>query len=187
MMVKEKTTSFNLSGFSGLLFFGLRLRSKISMGILTGNFHEVPTEQKHEKKTVIYTPETNSSPLKIGHPKRKLVFQPSIFRCELLVSGRVERKLWGRQAICPKHKNSANPFEKILVKWDDFSQIRVQNKIRPNHSGFTLPETPQTNKHYPWKILSFLGPLLRGELLVWEGFYDWYLIRQVCLQYWPII
>ncbi len=27
--------------------------------------------------------------LKIGHPKRKLVFQPSIVRCELLVSGRV--------------------------------------------------------------------------------------------------
>jgi len=26
-------------------------------------------------------PETHSSPLKIGHPKRKLVFQPSIFRC----------------------------------------------------------------------------------------------------------
>ena len=26
--------------------------------------------------------ETNSSHLKIGHPKRKLVFQPSIFRCE---------------------------------------------------------------------------------------------------------
>ena len=27
-----------------------------------------------------YIPETNSSHLKIGHPKRKLVFQPSIFR-----------------------------------------------------------------------------------------------------------
>ena len=27
-------------------------------------------------------PETNSSPLKIGHPQGKLVFQPSIFRCE---------------------------------------------------------------------------------------------------------
>jgi len=26
-------------------------------------------------------PETNKSPLKIGHPKRKLIFQPSIFRC----------------------------------------------------------------------------------------------------------
>ena len=34
-------------------------------------------------------PETNSSPLKIGVPKRKLVFQPSIFTCDLLVSGRV--------------------------------------------------------------------------------------------------
>ena len=29
------------------------------------------------------------SPLKIGNPKRKVVFQPSIFRGELLVSGRV--------------------------------------------------------------------------------------------------
>ena len=28
-------------------------------------------------------PKTNSSPLKIGHPKRKLVFQPSIFRCHV--------------------------------------------------------------------------------------------------------
>ena len=27
--------------------------------------------------------ETNSLPLKIGHPKRKLVFQPSIFRCHV--------------------------------------------------------------------------------------------------------
>ena len=32
-------------------------------------------------------PKTNSSPLKLSHPKLKLVFQPSIFRCELLVSG----------------------------------------------------------------------------------------------------
>ena len=30
---------------------------------------------------VVTLPETNSSPLKIGHPKRKTVFQPSIFRC----------------------------------------------------------------------------------------------------------
>ncbi len=31
----------------------------------------------------LYTlPETNSSPLKIGLPNRKVVFQPSIFRCE---------------------------------------------------------------------------------------------------------
>ena len=33
---------------------------------------------------LLYTrdPETNGSHLKISHPKRKLVFQPSIFRCE---------------------------------------------------------------------------------------------------------
>ena len=37
----------------------------------------------------VILPETNSSPLKIGHPHRKIVFQPSIFRGELLVSGRV--------------------------------------------------------------------------------------------------
>ena len=43
-------------------------------------------------------PETNIAPDKLGHPKRKLVFQPSIFRGELLVSGRVTSKscLWDR-------------------------------------------------------------------------------------------
>ena len=34
-------------------------------------------------------PKTNSSHLKIRCPKRKFVFQPSIFRCELLVLGSV--------------------------------------------------------------------------------------------------
>ena len=48
-------------------------------------------------------PETNSSHLKIGHPKRKRSysnFQPSIFRGELLVSGRVTvcvSGLWSKQ------------------------------------------------------------------------------------------
>ncbi len=36
-------------------------------------------------------PETNSSHLKIDHPNRKIVFQPFIFRGELLVWGRVHR------------------------------------------------------------------------------------------------
>ncbi len=43
-------------------------------------------------KNIINTlPETNSSPLKIGllPQKERLVFRPSIFRCELLVSGSV--------------------------------------------------------------------------------------------------
>ena len=37
---------------------------------------------------IITLPETNSSPLKIGHYKRKFIFQPSIFRCKLAVSFR---------------------------------------------------------------------------------------------------
>ena len=37
-------------------------------------------------------PETNGLPLKISLPNRKVVFQPSIFRGELLVSGRVSAK-----------------------------------------------------------------------------------------------
>jgi len=34
-------------------------------------------------------------PLKIGHPKRKLIFQASIFRGNLLVSGSVTTSEWG--------------------------------------------------------------------------------------------
>jgi len=34
-------------------------------------------------------PEAKGVPLKIGHPKRKFIFQPLIFRGELLVSRRV--------------------------------------------------------------------------------------------------
>ena len=41
------------------------------------------------KKPSSTPPETNSSPLKVGNPTRKIVFQPSIFRCYVLVSGRV--------------------------------------------------------------------------------------------------
>ena len=59
--------------------------------------------------------ETNSSPLKIGHPKKiqkeTVVFQPSIFRCEPLVSGRVYK--FSCVLVVPRfHRNpnhQANP------------------------------------------------------------------------------
>ena len=44
-------------------------------------------------------PETKSSHLKIGFPKRKVIFQPSIFRCEN-VSFRVFKKHWFISSIC---------------------------------------------------------------------------------------
>ena len=57
-------------------------------------------------------PETNSSHLKLGHPKRKLVFQPCIFRGEvLLVSGRVET------------------LRNCLVPWEAVQSVR-QNGFR---------------------------------------------------------
>ena len=53
-------------------------------------------EQMNYKQTfvrnlilVVTLPKTSKSPLKISLPKRKFIFQPSIFRCKLLVSGRV--------------------------------------------------------------------------------------------------
>ena len=59
----------------------MNFRIKGFMGIVNGRFL---------LRNFLHTlPETNSSRLKISDPKRKLVFQPCIFRCELLVSGRV--------------------------------------------------------------------------------------------------
>ena len=58
------------------------------IGIL-GCTPRIPNHRAPNQQLTITLPETNSSPLKIGLPKRKIVFQPSIFRCELLVSGRV--------------------------------------------------------------------------------------------------
>ena len=67
---KKKVSSSNLhSSIFMLFFFGSNMYQWYS--------------------TVITLLETNSSPEKIGHPKRKVVFQPSIFRCELLVSVRI--------------------------------------------------------------------------------------------------
>ena len=46
-------------------------------------------QEQHFDRISNTLPETNSSPLKLGLPKRKLIFQPSIVRGELLVLGRV--------------------------------------------------------------------------------------------------
>ena len=44
-------------------------------------------EPLRDEKGMKTLPETNSSHLKIGLSKRKVIFQPSIFRCKLLVQG----------------------------------------------------------------------------------------------------
>ena len=90
-LVIEKTRPSTFQDFQ-VCFFGLRLRSKISMGILTGNFHEVPTEQKHEKKkTINYTPETNIAPE--NRPSQKATSIPTIHFQVRAVSFREGRAL----------------------------------------------------------------------------------------------
>ena len=44
-----------------------------------------------EIKSIFPIPKTNSSPLKIKHPKRKVVFQPSIFRCHVSFRGCISK------------------------------------------------------------------------------------------------
>ena len=66
-------------------------------------------------------PETNSLPLKIGLPKSKVVFQPSIFRGELLVLGRVDI------FACPK-PNTNDILGGLTI---DFSNFRTERDV-PN-------------------------------------------------------
>jgi len=70
--------------------------------------HPKPPKQKTSKNTPeakqnlpekFTLPKTNSSHLKIGHPKRKVLFQPSIFRCHVSF----------REGIPLQKKNWQNP------------------------------------------------------------------------------
>ena len=65
---------------------------------------------------IYYTlPETNreGKPLKIGHSKRKFMgFQPSIFRGDLLVSGRVKQPKWGHvSTVCLSNRRTRTILE----------------------------------------------------------------------------
>ena len=64
--------------------FGSHFHSPFQKGSLSRKNCQVD-----DLSTLDTLPETNSSPLKIGLLNRKVVFQPSIFRDELLVSGSV--------------------------------------------------------------------------------------------------
>ena len=55
------------------------LRRIVELGVF--GFGRMEGLPKDGCVSVVTLPETNSSHLKIGYPKRKLVFQPSIFKC----------------------------------------------------------------------------------------------------------
>ncbi len=99
-------------------------------------------------------PETNSSPLKIGLPNRKVVFQPSIFRGELLVSGRVFLKAFlNRISDCD---NLRIKFFSTATLWKGNSSISkgTSSKLNglspigpfPNPKTFNVIPTTTSNQ-----------------------------------------
>ena len=94
-MAEIRLTQLRLKSFRGKK---LRLQS---FGVLGLNFapnclwqpgHSHPSEMLLASRATL--PETNSSPLKMGHPKRELVFQPSIFRCYVSFREGIYTSLW---------------------------------------------------------------------------------------------
>ena len=109
---------------------------------------ELNLQWRHLRVTL---PKTNSSPLKIGHHKRKFVFQPPFFRGELLVSGKVTTS----------HINSSSEFEthqmglkfppKSIESW-----VGSYINMWPgwNFSKFTAPENePSVHLKTPPKTI----------------------------------
>ena len=102
-------------------------------------------------------PETNSSPLKMGHPKRKLVFQPSIFRD--YVSFREGRMEIG-EAKSKFYPNLIQTWQRINAKSDVF---------------LWLVSTPFKGKNHKWKNCTELfrcsSDVLcpSSKLMAWEG------------------
>ena len=87
--------------------------------------------------------QTNSSHLKIGLPNRKVVFQPTIFRGELLVSGRVAHMLHANEIST--YMNCLNlsymwaniPMQQIRVVFV-WKTVRLENVHPRNLSNFLI-------------------------------------------------
>ncbi len=100
----------------------------------------------------------NSSPLKIYHPHRKVVFQPSLFRCELLIFGGV----------------SDDSFQQLLtqLQWGGFHGKNISTSPQKKVSFFGIPSVALTEVCKSWeKIKMFLGNCLGWHHLwkVMEG------------------
>ena len=113
-------------------------------------------------------PETNIA-LKIGVPKRKLIFQPSIFTCDLLVSGRVYslthvKSMWN---LCNcttwndkriEAVTTENPWQISKV----FGGMRQARSKAPKSTGhrvvriyeFTVPNSTLLQNRFPCHLVS---------------------------------
>ena len=109
-------------------------------------------------------PETNSLPLKIGHSKRKLVFQTSFFRCRDHTWRIINNH--GDDGLSMAYKWGGDPNYWI----DTWETLPPSNKINSSHlwndrnpySESTLPETNIEPKK--WMVGKRSFPLFRGHV-----------------------
>ena len=132
---------------------------------------------------MITLPESNSSPLKTCHPKKKLVFQPSTFRGELLVSFRVycwwlkSEKTWKNTA--PENGPSfedVSPIPSCAMGWQllhqgcDPTYIKFQSYPRASQRfGSWFLRGPFWEERIPnsWKPRFFL--IFQGSMVLFQG------------------
>ena len=73
------------------------------------------------------------------YPKRKVVFQPSIFRCELLVSGRVCKFFQSLETnLRPKTKHPRDPTDPSSLTFPGLLHGRPQELAGPDFRGVTM-------------------------------------------------
>ena len=95
---------------------------------------------RKKTKLKITLPETNSLPLKIGHPKRKLVFQPSIFRC--YVSFREGNGFW-----TPIHEGFGSDDFPSSKRWCSVFQLLSFKGVILGGSSHLVSKSIASNPH----------------------------------------
>ena len=103
------------------------------------------------------------SPLKIGLPNRKVVFQPSIFRCKLLVSGMVflqtickPMNFWNCLVLSDEQMSNRCSFFRQMSNWVGVKHLPEKPltwKNTPNHQVFVFARKLTTLIDFRPKIL----------------------------------
>ena len=126
--------------------------------ILPKWWHVCKTCQSQQSKELMYgknpkpffgismdiLPKTNSSPLQIGHPKRTLVFQPSIFRCYISFRG----------GNLPSRPDSLTPAARKGVLIYHLQRVLCTSHVVvldfSHHQGHHHPHRPQPSLYFSW-------------------------------------
>jgi len=143
---------------------------------------------------IITLPETNreGKTLKIGHSKRKFMgFQPSIFRGDLLVSGRVKQPKWGPvSTVCLSNRRTRTILEIESVPPNKkyraglnvskvLYQVSKWNETSKHIKAFTLTNSVVVS--FPPKTTQILNMGIQQIQEIHERWLSWSLVLlQVC-------